>query len=246
MLRLLFITCSIWCCTNSFAQSSVLESTVPLKLLENCETGSGPCSPVFLFRKNSTDTVHLYFPLGGTSTSVFLYHLSQVDTAIREAHAKMGDQPLVFDLTGWKDGEYMARYLSCGVGGVVQIHLITPPTVCTPLVDTLDGALVYKMVDKMPQCTDKDLLKYIWDRIQLPALKNTDDLQPSITLSFVVDQTGKVRNPCVLKPQFENRYTTLELKLMESLIQMPYWTPGIHEGQSVPVRMFLPLKINYE
>jgi hypothetical protein len=99
--------------------------TISFQWLEGCETGKGDCNPVLITRQHITDTVHLVFPSGGTSSSVYLYAGSAINNPIRQDNKRAGQgQPCLY-LTGLPDGRYRAHMLSCAVGGFFSIIIKT-------------------------------------------------------------------------------------------------------------------------
>jgi hypothetical protein len=99
--------------------------TISFEWLEGCETGKGDCNPVSISRQHITDTIQLVFPVGGTSSSAYLYAGNSMTKPIRQDHKGTGQGPPFFYLTGLPDGKYLAHMLSCGVGGFFSIIIKT-------------------------------------------------------------------------------------------------------------------------
>jgi hypothetical protein len=155
---------------------------------------------------------------------------------------------MFLDLTAIKDGKYFVHYLSCGVGGVLALQLSTMPVVCIPDLDTIDGLSVLSMADSMPRFKEghQDLLQYLLTTLPTPSLKKEDFSKTTFNVSFIIDARGNVRNPCMINAEVPGSTNTLEWSLLQVLREMPPWHPGIHRGKHVPVRIYLPLRINDE
>jgi hypothetical protein len=92
---------------------------------ENCETGEGECKPVIMDRASSADGLILQMPCGGTQTTVTLYADPALKKMLMNVSVMHDECPPVFDMTGLSDGKYYAHMMSCGLGGALEIQIIT-------------------------------------------------------------------------------------------------------------------------
>jgi protein TonB len=114
---------------------------------------------------------------------------------------------------------------------------------CVTKPDTLDKQEVHIIADKMPQFPNGTgaMLSFIRKNIHYPA--EQEEIQGSIYITCVIDTSGKVRNTCVFKTIGHNGDSPLDNEAVRVVSSMPQWIPGELKGQRVPVRMYIPIKI---
>jgi hypothetical protein len=103
-------------------------STVDFDYWEGCETGKGECKPLTFNRKSKSENWFLIMPCGGTSTTVTLSKQKGIpneNDIIQKNETSFSECPPVFDLTELNDGKYFAYMLACGLGGQIEINLVT-------------------------------------------------------------------------------------------------------------------------
>ena len=140
MTRITFIT--ILSALNLFSQNEQITTNekitfqVEADYIEGCETGKGDCSPIIITRQNSSDSIILNLPIGGTQSDVFLYD-AVVFKKWMKGKLKVDPTPLLhdqkfigqgnpqLDLTGLADGKYKMHFLSCGLGGIFELIIRT-------------------------------------------------------------------------------------------------------------------------
>jgi hypothetical protein len=103
---------------------SVRISTVNFDYWEGCETGKSDCKPLKFVRTKKDENLFLFMPCGGTQTSVTL-SASGKEEPIQKLRIVSSECPPVFDLTNLMDGKYFAYMLACGLGGQIEVNLIT-------------------------------------------------------------------------------------------------------------------------
>lgn len=238
-------------------QSNKISHTLTFGYIEACETGDRVCDPVNINRQSINDSILLFFPNGGTISDVYLYADSIFEQWVNKTidkpeflrhdkkHAEQG--LLKIDMTGLSDGTYRAHMLSCALGGVIEINLKTLESECVQPIDTIDGMTVFTIVERMPEYKggDQELMKYLATNIKVPTTENDDDLQFKIFATFVIDTVGKVRNPCILRPKYADRLTSLEAEVLSVIENMPDWNPGMMNEIKVPVRCTVPINISW-
>ena len=114
---------------------------------------------------------------------------------------------------------------------------------CIPISDKLDGQEVMNVVEKMPEYPGgyPKFYLYIFSKLKYP--KEQKDIQTRINVCFIIDIHGRIRNECIYSPIKEKGISPLETAVLEILKSMPKWTPGVHNGKNVPVRLFFPIDI---
>lgn len=100
---------------------------------------------------------------------------------------------------------------------------------------------VYLEVKTMPEFQgDKDgLLKYMVANVKYPQDAKKKGITGTVFVSFVVDKTGKVIKPTILK----GVDPLLDAEALRVISTMPNWKPGLNdEGKAVNVQFNLPVK----
>jgi len=97
---------------------------------------------------------------------------------------------------------------------------------------------IYFKPDQLPQFPggDKAMLEYLAANIRRPA--GLDSIQGTVTVLFVVSETGKRSNFEVkrgLHPLFDE-------EVIRAIKEMPDWIPGQYEGKAVPVHCMIPVR----
>jgi periplasmic protein TonB len=99
-------------------------------------------------------------------------------------------------------------------------------------------------VEAMPQFPggETELLKYLAQNIKYPAIARESGISGRVFLSFVVEKTGKITDIKVVK-DIGGGCGKESVRVVES---MPNWKPGNQNGNSVRVRMNLPVLFKLE
>ncbi len=234
-------------------QNNTIIHSVSFDYIEACENRVGECGPVNLYRKSIEDTIIVYFPNGGTQTDVFLSRdsldeESGVRFELKKHETKyMGEGRPKFEMTGYPDGKYAAQIFACAIGGRIELNIKTLSSECIPPIDTIDNKSVFIIAEKMPEFKggEEQLARYLMNNIKYAEIESTNDLQNRIQTTFVIDTTGKVRNPCIVKPKYSGTLTQLETEVLNVIENMPKWEPAIDNGRKVAVRYYLPVNISY-
>lgn len=131
-----------------------------------------------------------------------------------------------------------------GVFGVLPIFAQEPSdTTIYTIVEEMpflkicvDSSLTY---EEKKVCSDRELLKYIYNNLKLPPLDDYSECCISI-ISFVINQEGKIQNIKVIK----SIHSTFDAVIIDIVKNFPEWIPGRHRGKNVAVKMNLPIRIN--
>ncbi|HYG15628.1 MAG TPA: hypothetical protein VEC12_07725 [Bacteroidia bacterium] len=108
--------------------------------------------------------------------------------------------------------------------------------------ELLNGDTVFQTVEHMPEFKggETDMVRHVSKNFSYP---EQEELQFFFRVSFIIDTTGKVVNPEIINPYYNNELTQAESNLLEVFKAMPAWTPGWHNGRKVPVRVQVPVHI---
>ena len=114
-----------------------------------------------------------------------------------------------------------------------------------PIEFKLDGqplSKVYDKVNELPQFPGGNhaLFQFIKDNHRYPQIAKENGIQGRVILQFVVDETGKVSDPKVLR----SVDPSLDAEAIRIVKAMPRWTPGMQDGKAVAVRYTLPVNFS--
>ena len=97
-------------------------------------------------------------------------------------------------------------------------------------------------VAEKKRCADKELLKFIYKNMKLPALYNQSDIGGRVIVRFIVEKNGKLTNIEILREPSQ-AYGDEVKRIFES---MGKWIPGRENGQTVRVQLIFPIGIKLE
>ena len=114
-----------------------------------------------------------------------------------------------------------------------------------PIEFKLDGqplSKVYDKVNELPQFPGGNhaLFQFIKDNHRYPQIAKENGIQGRVILQFVVDETGKVSDPKVLR----SVDPSLDAEAIRIVKAMPRWMPGMQDGKAVAVRYTLPVNFS--
>jgi len=98
----------------------------------------------------------------------------------------------------------------------------------------------YLVVEDMPEFPGgtNGLMKYLSDAICYPEAAARDGIQGRVTVSFIVDKNGKIRNAEVVRGIDE----LLDKEALRVVNAMPPWQAGKQKGKNVDVKYTLPIR----
>jgi hypothetical protein len=118
-------------------------------------------------------------------------------------------------------------------------------TPCIPKPDTLDGRKVFRLANQLAEFKggERMMMEYIEDRLQKKGKKR--NLTVSLTITFVVDSAGQVRNPCIMKISSGNDMglVTVEQEILNLFVTMPKWNPAVLQGKKTCTRVIMPVQL---
>ena len=107
--------------------------------------------------------------------------------------------------------------------------------------DGLQGknSTVYDMVEQAPAFPGgpQAMMQFIKDNLKYPQIAKENGIQGRVILQFVVDETGKVTDPKVIR----SIDPSLDTEAIRLVLSMPRWMPGVQDGKAVAVKYTFPV-----
>ena len=107
--------------------------------------------------------------------------------------------------------------------------------------DGLQGknSTVYDMVEQAPAFPGgpQAMMQFIKDNLKYPQIAKENGIQGRVILQFVVDETGKVTDPKVIR----SIDPSLDTEAIRLVLSMPRWIPGVQDGKAVAVKYTFPV-----
>ena len=106
--------------------------------------------------------------------------------------------------------------------------------------EKLEGILPYTSVEAKPTFNGGDadsFVKYVQQNIKYPENALENGVEGKVTVNFVVDANGKIRNAKVVNG-VDDELNAEALRVVESA---PAWTPAKQNGKNVPVTCSIPV-----
>lgn len=106
--------------------------------------------------------------------------------------------------------------------------------------EKLDGIVPYATVEAKPTFNGGDadsFVKYVQENIKYPQSAIDNDVEGKVTVNFVVDANGKIRNAKVVKGVDPE----LDAEALRVVNSAPAWTPAVQNGKNVPVTCSIPV-----
>ena len=108
--------------------------------------------------------------------------------------------------------------------------------------DEAGAEIKYLPMEVMPAFPggERRLLQWLATNVRYPKTTRKDEAQGEVFISFVVDKSGRISNPEVIK----GFHADADAEALRVVQAMPTWKPGLQEGEPVPVRYTLPLRFS--
>ncbi len=106
--------------------------------------------------------------------------------------------------------------------------------------EKLEGIVPYAAVEAKPTFNGGDadsFIKYVQQNIKYPENALENGVEGKVTVNFVVDATGKIRNAKVVNG-VDDELNAEALRVVEAA---PAWTPAKQNGKNVPVTCSIPV-----
>lgn len=117
---------------------------------------------------------------------------------------------------------------------------------CDANLESINGAKIYSVVETPAEYIggmakfQSDLFK------ELNYPKDQKVLQTSVMVQLILDDSGNVRNACVLRPMFDDKFTLFEIESVRVVKQLNNWAPAQHKGENVPLKITFPIRVHFE
>lgn len=99
---------------------------------------------------------------------------------------------------------------------------------------------VYSTADEMPEFPGGmgELMTYLGSNIQYPSKAKENHWEGSAVCQFVIEKDGSISNAEIIQ---SSGFQLLDIEAMRVILNMPNWTSGKHNGDSVRVKFALPI-----
>ena len=88
-----------------------------------------------------------------------------------------------------------------------------------------------------------ELMKYLSDNIQYPSKAKENKWEGTVLCELVVEKDGSINEAKVLK---SSGYQLLDIEALRVVLNMPKWTAGMQNGDSVRVIFALPISFKLQ
>ena len=104
--------------------------------------------------------------------------------------------------------------------------------------DTIEQ--IYMVVEQMPEFPGGmgELMKYLGENIKYPSKAQDNQWEGRTICQFVVEKDGSISSAEIVK---SSGYQLLDVEAMRVILNMPNWTAGIQNGDSVRVKFTIPV-----
>ena len=109
----------------------------------------------------------------------------------------------------------------------------------------LKGTPVFELVEEMPEFPGggmSALMGYLKDNMRYPASAKEKGTQGRVTVQFVVDKDGSIKEPKLLRSVDKD----MDAEALRLISNMPKWKPGRQKGQPVAVKYTVPVMFSLD
>ncbi len=103
-----------------------------------------------------------------------------------------------------------------------------------------DCAAQESVPENRRKCSDKALVQFIARQLEYPEEARANQVEGTVYVNFVVDETGQVQSPTLLM-DIGSGCGDAALAVVKA---MPTWEPGHQQGQAVKVKLNLPIQFS--
>lgn len=101
---------------------------------------------------------------------------------------------------------------------------------------------IFVIVEEMPTFPEGDVMDFLIKWLRYPTKAVEEGVQGTVYVSFVVDYTGKVVEPQIVRGVSEE----LDSEVLRLVKLMPSWKPGKQRGVPVSVKFTMPVEFKLE
>lgn len=107
-------------------------------------------------------------------------------------------------------------------------------------VTTSNTEEVFMVVEDMPEFPGGmgELMTYLGSNIQYPSKAKENHWEGSAVCQFVIEKDGSISNAEIIQ---SSGFQLLDIEAMRVILNMPNWTSGKQNGDSVRVKFALPI-----
>lgn len=105
---------------------------------------------------------------------------------------------------------------------------------------TAETEVGYSVADQKPEFPGgmEELMTYLSTNLQYPSKAKENQWEGRALCQFVIEKDGSISNAEIIK---SSGFQILDIEAMRVVLNMPNWTSGIHNGDSVRVKFALPI-----
>ena len=109
--------------------------------------------------------------------------------------------------------------------------------------DTIEQ--IYMVVEQMPEFPGGmgELMKYLGENIKYPSKAQDNQWEGRTICQFVVEKDGSINEAKILK---SSGHELLDAEALRVILNMPKWTAGMQNGDSVRVKFALPISFKLQ
>lgn len=110
----------------------------------------------------------------------------------------------------------------------------------TVKITTSNTEEVYSTADEMPEFPGGmgELMTYLGSNIQYPSKAKENHWEGSAVCQFVIEKDGSISNAEIIQ---SSGFQLLDIEAMRVILNMPNWTSGKQNGDSVRVKFAIPI-----
>ena len=244
-----FIDEESWIGDPEYADKNIWEPGI---IMRSIFTGGSPFSQVLkLIGENATYTGHcIVYPLENEATALLFegFCYGNEPPLITIIVIKGDKAKVVFNKSWFVTGLYAREksfdlYLEddCCVPRNLGTVRTTPEGGMTFKIEPfVEDTKVYLQPDVLPVFQGKGLealQSYLKENVRYPDFCHKQGVQGRVIVQFVVNSDGSISDAKVIKSVHEY----LDKEALRVVNAMPYWEPGVKDGQKVRVRFTLPI-----
>jgi protein TonB len=107
----------------------------------------------------------------------------------------------------------------------------------------LDGQKVYRLASKLAAYPGGDAAMMDFIGKNFKHIKGKNPGKKSLTITIVIDATGKVRTPCLVNKKAAQADEALEKEIIRVFNAMPPWEPAVLNGEKTYMRIIMPVQL---
>jgi|JI9StandDraft_1071089.scaffolds.fasta_scaffold07696_3 TonB family protein len=195
--------------------------------------------------------------LAGISGVVYTSFVVQEDGSLRDITLLRGAHPaldaealrVIGAMPPWEPGKHKSQVCCVQFNLPIRFSLgqshqeqlkAQPPERMDPVLTRQDAPVIRDKVEVMPSFPGGEmaLFKFIASNLKYPEKAQRQNAQGVVYLTFVIDETGVIRDPHVLK----SPHSALSEESLRIIGLMPVWEPGMQDGIRCSVKYNLPIR----